>query len=250
MPARPATTIFEVLWLLYRRMVEGKDRRRKATKAQQKSFLSDVPEGVERQGAGSFDVQIVRDSDGTWWEDHLDWSHAMRWHPFNTNAVNPLDLRNLMDHFYQTIDKQWWATAPLETLLRESLSGNELHASTYECILELHREGAFEDLRRHILDKCPHLADLFHEHTGPEIKMPASWFKIKFGIPTARLRSARKRGKIRADKPGRFWQYVVVDAQSEWPEDEIYIPDSPRQRPPVTVSGPPVTRPHFPMSAR
>jgi hypothetical protein len=61
-------------------------------------------------------------------------------------------------------------------------------------------------------------------HDGTEIKMPASWFKMKFGIPPSRLRSAHKRGKIRAEKPGRFWQYIVVDAQSEWPEDEIYIP--------------------------
>lgn len=62
-------------------------------------------------------------------------------------------------------------------------------------------------------------------HDGTEIKMPASWFKMKFGIPPARLQSARKRGKIHAEKSGRFWQYSVVEARAEWPEDEIYIPD-------------------------
>ena len=168
MAPKKATTVNEVVLLLHQRMVEGKDRTRKATKAEQKFFLSDVRKGVERQGAGFGEVQIFRGADGTWYVDHLDWSHAMRWHPFNINAVNSLDIRNLMDHFSQTIDKQWWATAPLETLLRESLSGKELLTSTYECILELQREGTFEGLRHHILDKCPHLANLFHEQTGPE----------------------------------------------------------------------------------
>lgn len=220
MAPKKVTTVIEAVFLLYQRMVEGKDRKRELTEVERESLIPDVPERVEQQNAGSLDAHFVRETDGTWWEVHPDWSHAMRWHLFNNNAVDPVDLRRLMDHFSRTIDKKWWATAPGKILIRESLGGEEHHKFTYEYLLGLQREGAFDGLRRHIVNERPHLADLFHEQTGAEIKMPARWFdKATDGqLNPERLSKARRDRRIEGDKrSGRIF-YTVASVIAAYPE--------------------------------
>ena len=56
MAREQATTIFWLLWLLYRRMVAGKDRRRELSEAECELFYRNVPKKAERQGAGIGDV--------------------------------------------------------------------------------------------------------------------------------------------------------------------------------------------------
>jgi len=60
--------------------------------------------------------------------------------------------------------------------------------------------------------------------------MPAEWYRIKFGIPSARLRAARRDKRLAAidvSKVGKRprYHYSVRDAQQLWPEDGIYLPE-------------------------
>lgn len=123
---------------------------------------------------------------------------------------------------------QGWHGAFFSVLPLNPFLASALFVNLMVIQLELQREGAAElagiELKSPTAGTKGAGAQAT-EHDGTEIKMPASWFKMKFGIPPARLQSARKRGKIHAEKYGRFWQYSVVDARAEWPEDEIYIPD-------------------------
>lgn len=57
--------------------------------------------------------------------------------------------------------------------------------------------------------------------------MPAKWFADEYGIPSERLRSAQRTGRLRAHKEGNRWMYSVPDAARIWPEDEIKIPVNP-----------------------
>ena len=127
---------------------------------------------------------------------------------------------------------------PEERELTEGERKDRLAARSFDAMMHRVRQGGGLPLT--VLEECLSSLLLVADHeVGAEliaenvakkggdtdIKMPASWFKYKFGIPAARLRSARKRGRIRAEKPGHFWQYSVADARSEWRDDGIYIPE-------------------------
>lgn len=53
---------------------------------------------------------------------------------------------------------------------------------------------------------------------------PASWFQEQFGIDPDRLRSAARRGLLKARKVGREWHYSVIGARKLWPQDVTHPP--------------------------
>ena len=67
------------------------------------------------------------------------------------------------------------------------------------------------------------VADNLEERAAPhqieQRYMPAEWFRKEFGIDCERLRSAERRGQIRARRVGRRVRYSVPDVCDRWPED-------------------------------
>lgn len=69
-------------------------------------------------------------------------------------------------------------------------------------------------------------------HGDPERNgtfMPADWFRVKFGIPSSRLRAARRDGRLHAFDVGTTrprYHYSVPDAMRLWTDDGIYLPDA------------------------
>jgi hypothetical protein len=53
--------------------------------------------------------------------------------------------------------------------------------------------------------------------------MPARWFRRQFGITAQMLRSAYRRGLVRAVRHGQL-RYSVADARLLWPEDVLWSP--------------------------
>jgi hypothetical protein len=67
------------------------------------------------------------------------------------------------------------------------------------------------------------------DHKAPY--MPADWFGNKFGIPSPRLRAARRTVRLAAKniaEAGKrpHYHYSVPDAMRLWPDDGIYLPDA------------------------
>jgi hypothetical protein len=54
---------------------------------------------------------------------------------------------------------------------------------------------------------------------GVPTEFPADYYKAKFGIPTTRLESARRAGRLTGRKPRGRWLYALADVQRLWPDD-------------------------------
>ena len=89
------------------------------------------------------------------------------------------------------------------------------------------KEAFREALAEHEQQKVKALPHDDAERDGPF--MPVDWFRDKFGIPSPRLRAARRDGRLDAINVGTKrprYHYSVPDAMRLWPDDGIYLPDA------------------------
>lgn len=163
MAREQATTIFLLLWLLYRRMVAGKDRRRELSEPERELFFGNVSDKCERQGAGIGNVQVFVDEDGKQYVGHLDWWRALGWPKFNTPNMNHGRIIGLMGRL-KDLDWRQLGRDPsdLEALNHDDLVAIGLdpsHADTLLDLVSMQERGHFEWFRKFLLEECPHFAD-------------------------------------------------------------------------------------------
>lgn len=163
MAREQATTIFLLLWLLYRRMVAGQDQRRELSEAESELFFRNVDDGCERQGAGIGNVQVFLDENRKPYVGHLDWWRALGWPAFNTPNMNHGRIIGLMRRL-KDLD---WRQLGLDPSDLETLVPSHLHAlgldpsdaDTLADLVSLQQQGLFEWFKRFLLEECPHLEE-------------------------------------------------------------------------------------------